>query len=145
LVIDLATLRQVQAASGTSPLTLDGQEKIERSPIALGDARPPEIHRLNVPVIAAQTDRSRALVAGIILLIALLGSVVLAARWWRGNDGDNPAVTANANSDASPTPSPSASPSVSPTPQSAKPPEHHGTKQPSGIKKVWNKFKGIFR
>ena len=141
LVIDLATLRQVQASSGElrAPREQIAEALVPR------EAKPPEIHRLNVPVVPPRPQRSRFAVPAIILLVALLGSIVLTIRWWRGDDGGAAsAVTANANSNASATPTPVPSPIETPSPQPVKRPEHR-KKEPSGIKKVWNKVKGIFR
>jgi hypothetical protein len=77
----------------------------------------------------------------------IVGSGVIAARWWRGGPGFAGAANSNVAASPSPTPTASPSPSSSPTP-TAKPvksPERHKEKEASGLKKVWNKVKGIFR
>ena len=143
LVIDLATLRQVQASGEL----IAPSDQTREAKVVPSEARSPEIHRLHVPVAPPRRERSRIAVPAVILAIALLGSIVLAMRWWRGDPGGGTvSVPANANSNASPslTPTPVPSPIETPTPQPEKRPEHR-KKQPSGIKKVWNKVKGIFR
>ena len=146
LVIDLATLRQVQAATGASVATTS--ENTPNQTVRLDPAAAkPEFHRVNVPFAAPKSRRSQLVVAGIILLIAILGSVVLAARWWRGaNTSPN---AENVAASASPTPSPieTASPSPSPTPkaQPSNRPSRRRQEKPSTAKKILNKIKGIFR
>ena len=146
LVIDLATLRQVQAATGASVATTS--ENPPNQTVRLDPAAAkPEFHRVNVPFAAPKPRRSQLVVAGIILLIAILGSVVLAARWWRGAN-TNPNAE-NVGASASPTPSPveTASPSPSPTPkaQPSNRPSRRRQEKPSTAKKILNKIKGIFR
>ena len=144
LVIDLATLRQVQAASGTADAATAGKpvSQTVRLPAAMGK---PVFNRVEVPF--AKPKRSHVTLAAIIVMIAILGSVVLAARWWRGS---NPSGTSeNVAASASPTPSPadSATPSPTPTPK-AEPtnrPAHRRYEKPSTAKKILNKIKGIFR
>lgn len=142
LVIDLATLRQVQAASKETPSRLPSVQPA--APVAA--APHPQFNRLNVPLTKTAPARTRLWMAATILAIAILGSAVLAVRWWRGENG-NPSAAANANSEvASPTatPAPTTSSLPSPSPKQAKSPERRRDK-PSGLKKVWNKVKGIFR
>ena len=135
LVIDLATLRQVQAA---------GTNVNASQPVAIGapaaTAKRPDFDRLSVTLARPRFDRSRLAVAAIILIIAILGSAVLASRWWRDENGGAAAVNASSATSPSPTPTPTPSPS----PRAVKSPERARDK-PSGIKKVWNKFKGIFK
>jgi len=141
LVIDLATLRQVQAAATNA--TPGRITDVPPGPAASAPIRR-EINRLNVPLTKEAPTRTRLLMAAAILAIAILGSGVLAARWWRGMDGSSSAVV-NANNDAtSPTPSPTASPSPSPSPKPT-PRSERRREQPSRLKKVWNKMKGIFK
>jgi len=156
LVIDLATLRQVQAAStGDSGAGLLLKEQT-------GGAAPnqnrqrPEFARMNVPLQQAPSaprgNRFRLAAAAMIVFIAILGSGVLAARWWRGNflsDGGRAASNANVTTAASPnlavSPSLSPSPSPSPSPKPIRKPEPKKTEKPSKLKSIWNKAKGIFR
>jgi serine/threonine-protein kinase len=139
LVIDLATLRQVQAATA---------ENSPNHTVRLDPATgKPEFHRVNVPFAAPKSRRSQLVVAAIVLLIAFLGSVVLAARWWRG--ANTTADAGGVAASASPTPSPAetASPSPSPTPK-AQPenrPSRKREEKPSTAKKILNKIKGIFK
>jgi serine/threonine-protein kinase len=146
LVIDLATLRQVQAATGASGATTSENPSNQTVRLDPATAKP-EFHRMNVPFVAPKSRRSQLAVAGIILLIAILGSVVLAARWWRGAN-PNPDA-GNVAASASPTPSPdgTASPSPSPTPkaQPSNRPSRRRQDKPSTAKKILNKLKGIFR
>lgn len=143
LVIDLATLRQVQAATSGDNLQLPA------SVTASGGARPTEnrplFSRLSVPLLKQApgdvSPRARVAVAAMILLIALIGSVVLASRWWRGTEP--PKALVNANVAAAPSPSPSPSPSPPPKPALAKTAPKK-EKKPSKLKAIWNKAKGIF-
>jgi serine/threonine protein kinase len=129
LVIDLATLRQVQAAS-TSDSVPAALLKEQTGGAALSENRKrPEFARMNVP-LAHQGSAGRgnrlALAAGaLIVLVVILGSGVLAVRWWRGTvlSGGGPAAT-NANVATAASPSPTVSPS--PSPEQEKP-----QKQPS--------------
>ena len=148
LVIDLATLRQVQAASGT--LTVQEPQNVANpspQPQAPENVRP-AFNRLRVSLERQPSRRSQLIVLALFLLIVIVGSGVIAARWWRGVD-PGLAGAANSNAAASPSPTPTASPSPSPSPTpTAKPvksPERHKEKEASGLKKVWNKVKGIFR
>jgi serine/threonine-protein kinase len=144
LIIDLATLRQVQAAAGNSDAATAGKPVSQnvRLPVAMGK---PVFDRVEVPF--AKPNRSHLTLAAIIVMIAILGSVVLAARWWR-----SPGSTANGESIAAgalPTPSPTGTPSPSPTPpprtEPANRPSHRRQEKPSTAKKIINKIKGIFR
>jgi serine/threonine-protein kinase len=136
LVIDLNTLRQVQAAVGTAA---PASEETQPLQIASTAASAPVISRMNVPV-ERPIKKSNLWIAGIILLIAILGSGVLAARWWSGQD-------AGLNAQATPTPTvtPTPTPTPAPTPTANKAPsqkrdEPH-PKKPSTIKRAWDKFK----
>jgi eukaryotic-like serine/threonine-protein kinase len=145
LVIDLATLRQVQAATGASGATAEDapNQTVRLDPAAAK----PDFHRVNVPVAAPKPRRSQLVVAGIILLIAILGSVVLAARWWRGANTNPDAVNVAASASPTPSPAETASPSPSPTPtaQPTNRPSRRRQEKPSTAKKILNKLKGIFR
>jgi serine/threonine-protein kinase len=139
LVIDLNTLRQVQAA--TAPASGEQTQPLRA---AVAAANQPVISRMSVPV-EPPLKRSTLWIAGLILLIAILGSGVLAARWWQGQ---NSGVVSR--STPTPTPTPTATPEATPTPTPApaanKPPAHKREEQPrhekpSTVKKVWDKFK----
>ena len=148
LVIDLATLRQVQAAVGNAPF--EGSQNLSKSatvPLTPENVRP-EFDRVSVPLEKPRPKRAQLLVLAIFLLIVLTGSGLLVARWWRG-EGANSGGAANANVTASPSPTPTPTPLASVTP-AAKPskspsPERPKPKSQSGIKKVLNKLKGIFK
>ncbi len=137
LVIDLATLRQVQASIGARNA---GQEL--GHPAAPPAAAPhPEFNRMKVSLERPPSKRSHLAIAIIILLVAMLGSGVLAARWWRGDNGSGTVAA-----EASPTPSPTATATPTPTPtpavkrtnQSNRPP-----KKESKLKSIWKKTKRI--
>jgi serine/threonine protein kinase len=135
LVIDLNTLRQVQAAVAATPAVSE-----ETRPLK-ADANHPVISRMNVPVERAPVRRSNLWLAGVILLIAILGSGVLAARWW---NGQNSSLAVQSTSTPTPTPTPTATPTPTPTP--GKSPAHKREEprredKPSTVKKVWNKLK----
>ena len=134
LVIDLATLRQVQASTSSS-------ERIPKKVTEpLGATKRPEFDRLNVPLVRKASNRPRLAIAAAILIIVLLGSGIIAARWWRGNnagDAGNVAAAASPTATVTPTPTPT------PTPRPERKPERRRTEQPSKLKKVWNRVKGI--
>jgi eukaryotic-like serine/threonine-protein kinase len=136
LVIDLNTLRQVQAA--TAPSVVEATRPLN---VAVTDANQPVISRVNVPVKPPQLKRSTLWIAGLILLIAILGSGVLAARWWRGQD-----TGVAAHSTPTPTPTPEATPTPTPVPSASRLPVHKREEpprqdKPSTVKRVWEKFK----
>jgi serine/threonine-protein kinase len=136
LVIDLNTLRQVQAA--TAPTV--GEQTEPLHPVGT-NTNQPVISRLNVPVARPPLKRSTLWVAGLILLIAILGSGVLAARWWRGQDS-----IVTTHSTATPTPTPEATSTPTPAPEASKLPAHKREERPrqekpSAVKRAWDKFK----
>ncbi len=138
LVIDLNTLRQVQAAVGATPAIAADTKPLVAS---AADPNHPVISRMNVPVERSPVTRSNLWLAGIILLIAILGSGVLAARWWNSQD-----PSAIAQSTPTPTPTPSATPTPTPTPVPSRSPAHKREEQrreekPSTAKKILNKLK----
>ena len=140
LVIDLATLRQVQAAITTN--TSEHKPSKESQATAESEKRP-AFDRLNVPLVKRENaNRPGLAIAAAILIIAFLGSGIIAARWWRGTDQ----ASASSLVAASPTPTatPTATPTPTPTPNKERTPGRRRTDQPSKIKKVWNKVKGIF-
>ena len=138
LVIDLNTLRQVQAA--TAPAV---GEQTQPLPAGATNTNQPVISRVNVPVERPPVKTSTLWIAGLILLTAIFGSGVLAARWWRGQD-----FRVVAQSTPTPTPTPEATPTPTPTPVPAasKTPAHKRDERlreekPSAAKKVWERFK----
>lgn len=149
LVIDLATLRQVQAAGGQTPAeTPQNLSKAATVPLVPGNVRP-EFNRVSVPLEKPRSQRAQFLVLAIFFLIVVVGSGFLVARWWRG---DNPILGGAANSNVaatpSPTPTPTPSPSATPPPTpapTAKPRPSPPKKEPGPLKKVLNKLKGIFK
>ena len=147
LVIDLATLRQVQAASSGESLSVHSIKERAIAPAAGGNPQRPEFARMNVPLEKSPVrdqNRLRLAAAVMVVLIAILGSGVLAARWWRGDGSATGGYAANANV-ASPSPTASPSPSPSPSLKPVKKPEPKKGKKPSKIKSMWNKLKGIIR
>jgi serine/threonine protein kinase len=135
LVIDLATLRQVQASTSSSERI---PKKVTEPSLA---TKRPEFDRLNVPLVRREnTNRLGLAIAAAILIIALLGSGIIAARWWRGsNAGD----AGNLAAEASPTATVTPTPTPTPTPRQERPPGRRRTQPPSKLKKLWNKVKGI--
>ena len=153
LVIDLATLRQVQAASSGELPPLSKQAELPVAPAAAN--KRPEFARMNVALERgtgegdsgrSASKRGPLAAAVVIVLIAIIGSGVLASRWWGGKSpaNSNQAANANAAGAASPSPTASPSPSPSPSPKPIKKPELKKQEKPSKIKSIWNKAKGIF-
>jgi len=149
LVIDLATLRQVQASVGN--VTAEPPQNLPRnvSQPRAKEAMRPAFNRLNVPLEKPRSTRYQWLAATIVLLIVIVGSGVLAARWWRGSGlGLSGIARPNMSATPTPTPTPTATPSPSPSPtpsvKAEKSPDRRKPKEATGIKKVWNKLKGIF-
>ena len=151
LVIDLATLRQVQAASHSDLSAGFPKPRTISSAAAVEDRARAPFGRMNVLLEKGSTpqnqNRFRIGAALMILLIVILGSGVLAARWWRGNALVNggPVNNANAQIIASPSPTASPSPSPSPSPKPVRKSEPQKVEKPSKLKSIWNKAKGIFR
>jgi serine/threonine-protein kinase len=159
LVIDLATLRQVQAASSGDNFSLRALNENARGLVSEKTPKRPDFARMDVPLDkpgAAQNRRGFRLAAGLgilaIVLVAILGSGILAARWWNntsqgagGHSGNDNNL--NATSESSPAASASPSPEGSPTPEPkpTKKPERKKEERPSKIRSVWNKMKGIFK
>ena len=140
LVIDIATVRESQSTDAVMPaVTGESQQIVEP------DTRAPmrrEISRLNIALADGNKRKRVYLVAAVVLVIAVLASVVIGGRWWRGD--------AVAGVVANPVASPSATPTpeVTPTPPPAaspKPRKPRRRQEPSKVKKVWDKVKGIFR
>jgi serine/threonine protein kinase len=151
LVIDLATLRQVQAASMSDSVPALLLKEQTGSAAANENRKRPEFARVNVPLAkessAGRGNRLPLAAAAMIVLIAILGSAVLAARWWRGNilSGGPAAANANVATPASPSPSISPTPLPTPTPKPPRKPEPAKKEKPSKLKSIWNKAKGIFK
>jgi eukaryotic-like serine/threonine-protein kinase len=149
LLIDLATLRQVQAATtsdNSSPGTF-GALKPETSGPAATNPRP-QFARMNVS-LGRQTSpswiRFALAAAAILMLIVILGSGFLAFLYWRGEPVAKPLALGNAPSVASPSPEVSPSPSPTPSPKPRPKPEPKPPQKPSKLKSIWNRAKGIFR
>jgi serine/threonine-protein kinase len=148
LVIDLATLRQVQLASSG--------DSLEAPPIfAASDNVPmasgrPEFARLNVPLEKERpgdiSPRARMAAAAMILLLLFVMAVAVTSRWWNPTTSvtDNPLANANSALASSPSPTPSPSPSPAPPPPVKKPAPKKQQK-PGKIKTLVNKVKGIFK
>jgi eukaryotic-like serine/threonine-protein kinase len=137
LVIDLNTLRQVQAAVATGPAVSEETQPLHSA----AESNSPVISRMNVPV-ELPVRRSNLWIAGIVLLIAILGSGVLAARWWSGQDSGFSAQSPPASS-----PTPTATPTPTPAPAPSRPPvqkkDQPHNKKPSGLKRAWDKVKKV--
>jgi serine/threonine-protein kinase len=142
LVIDLDTLREVQAASTAGSLVTGG------SPANTGpqaESFAPirrEISRLNIALAGSgKGKRVYLAVAAVVLIMAILGSGVLAARWWRG--GNFAGIAASASPSPSPSPTATASPSPTPTPEPKPANRPRNAGKPSKLKKAWDKLKRI--
>lgn len=147
LVIDLATLRQVQAASGQT--TADGPQSLSKAatvPLSPENVRP-EFNRVSVPLEKPSSKRAQLLVLAVFLLIVIAGSGLLMARWWGGSGLIPSNVPANADAAASPSPTPTATPTPTPRPATtpAATPKKSPAKKEGTVKKVLNKLKGIFK
>jgi serine/threonine-protein kinase len=149
LVIDLATLRQVQAANSGDGLPAAAIKEVAKKPTGSEKPSRLEFARMSVPfqkqISARNNKRIRLAALVIVLVIAILGSGVLAALWWRGTDSANGAGSANANASASPSPTASSSPSPSPTLAPKSIPKPAPKKKPGKLKSIWNKMKGIIK
>jgi serine/threonine-protein kinase len=133
LVIDLATLRQVQAASVKA-------KPLRPPEVAAAMTAKPDFDRLNVPLVPPELTRKRLIIIGAILVIAILGSGVLAARWWRGDNGASSSMV-NANSNvASPTATPTATPSPSPSPKPVQKAAPEKEKKRSKLRRLFDKI-----
>ena len=138
LVIDLATVRQVTAstAADETPAPHRSNQSELLPPIRR------EISRLNIALGTSNRKRAYLGIAAVVLMFALLGSVVIAARWWGGSNVAG--VAASPTPVSTPTPTPTVSPSPTPSP-TAKPRRSEPRKEPSKVKKVLDKLKGIFK
>ena len=140
LVIDLATLRQVQAASSES-------DSVELANDAAAKAK---FGRMNVPIekqATAQTaHRGRVAVVTMIALIAIVAALGIGYRWRHNSDGVSSSQPANANvaapvaAVASPSQSASPSPSPSPKPRITNNERKNENKKPKDTS-FWGKVK----
>jgi serine/threonine protein kinase len=147
LVIDLATLRQVQAAAGQTTADAPGSLSTGATvPLSPENVRP-EFNRVSVPLEKPSSKRAQLLVLAIFLLIVIAASGLVAARWWGGSGLVPSNVPASADAAASPSPTPTATPTPKPTPATtpAPKPTKSPEKKQGPIKKVLNKLKGIFK
>lgn len=154
LVIDIATLRQIQASTAAQS---DGGAGKVRSTATLSnqtaETNPtrPEFDRLQVPLAkespGAVSPRARIAVVAMIALIAILALVSLSSGWWGSQTLVTPYQTTNNNvqpqPDASVTPTPSPTPSPDQT-REAKGAPKKGEKGPGFFGKVKRRFKKIF-
>ena len=155
LVIDLATLRQVQVASSgefPGPSSNPGESAVA----AAATNKRPEFPRMNVALetgasgsvsVRSAFKRGPLVAALLIALIAIVGSGLLVSRWWRGGVPAGGGQAANSNvanaASSSPAATPSPSPSPSPTPKSTRKGERKKEeKKPSKGRSIWDK---IFR
>gem|GEM_PF-3915062 len=144
LLIDLNTLRQVQVATGmaATPLINQTDNTLQDSLTAL--PKRPAFDRLNVSLDPKPANRRNLIIAGIVLVIVILASGVIAARWWWGQ-GAGVAAQLNATPTPTPTATPTPTPSPTPTPLPAqgKKETRPRAEKPSTFKKVINKLKKI--
>src|SRR6185436_5809951 len=120
LVIDLATLREMQARSSGELGSVDAAKA------SLEAGQHPHFDRVNVSLESPDKNlaRRRYAVLAMIAVIAVVAIAAVASRWW-SPAAEAPAITATVvQPSPSPTPEPSASPSPSPSPKKAqrKPP-----------------------
>jgi len=142
LVIDLATLRQVQAASS-------GES--DSAELATGAASKRGFGRMKVPLekqSAAQVShRGRVVVAAMIALVAIVAALGIGYRWRHSSDPVSASQTANANvaapvaAVASPTQSASPSPSPSPKPRVVSSERKNENKKESKNTSFWGRVK----
>jgi len=145
LVIDLARLRQVQAASGelsvkevaAATRSTDNHREFARVDIPL--------EKRDAGIFSYRTRVAALLVTG---LIVLLASLAVASRWWRPASPGVADSNANLAVGSQPTPasSPSAAPTASPTPahRATNQPQKPQKKEPKA-KSLLNKLKSIFK
>jgi serine/threonine-protein kinase len=142
LVIDLATLRQVQAAT-TSEERPDS-EAVNK--LASDQVKRPEFDRLNVSFEQPEADknlrRRRYVVLAMIAVIALVASAAVGSRWWSPS-AKAPLVTSVVPTPP-PSPTPEASPSPSPSPSARKVKRQPPSKKPSKFGSFVKKVRRIF-
>jgi serine/threonine-protein kinase len=144
LVIDLATLRQVQAASSSGSLELPASVKNPDS--AQPNPSRPIFDRLNISLLKQVpgdvSPRARVATAAMILLIALVVGVAFVSRWWHPAAAVDATQSANANTAAA---SPSPTPSPSPTQQAKQPqrkPRNEKSSKPGFFERLKRKVLG---
>jgi serine/threonine-protein kinase len=146
LVIDLATLRQVQAATSSDSLELPASVKAGDGAAAAKENRP-LFSRLTVPLLNQAagdvSPRARFAAAAMIMLLVFVMAVAVTSRWWNPTAAVADTQLANANTAGTASPTPTPSPSQSPAP--VKKPERKKQEKPSKIKSLVNKVKGIFK
>lgn len=132
LVIDLATLRQMQAANSGDEVSQQDQPRRR------------EIARMNVPLEKsppAGTSRNRRLLLLAMMgLIAIVTIAAVASRWW-SPVSRAPLVIAVAEASPTPTPKASPSPAVSPRKNQRRPAKKKESKLGSFVNKVRRIFK----
>src|SRR5437870_3117705 len=142
LIVDLATMREVQAATS--------KEKPESS--ANSVAAHPEFARVNVPLEkkqeGAESRRQRIALLSMIAVIVIIALAAVASRWW--NPAQPVALVTNplATSSPSPGPSPSSESSPSPSPSaspSRKKPVRRVGKRESAFGSFMHKVRRIFK
>jgi serine/threonine protein kinase len=147
LVIDLATLRQVQAASSGDRLSVQAIKDHE-SKVAEEKNKRPEFVRMNVSTEKKAVPRKGLIIAAgaVLLLLFIIGGSVLVAFWWERTSTD-PMHSTNVKATPSPdlaSPSPSVTPAPVASPKPVRKPDRKREK-PSRIKSIWNKMKGILK
>src|SRR5262249_36093344 len=146
LIIDLARVRQVQAASG------------DLSRAEVEAASPPPAHRQEFPRVdiplpqpeaGIMSYRTRIAVLLVSALLIVLGSAAVGSRWWNTSVANPANANASANANVR---APSQSPEASPSPAAAGSPEpERQASKPSPRprkkekKSFLNKLKDIFR
>ena len=133
LVIDLATLRQVQASSEEKPAS------------EVWEGKRPEFDRVNVSFEKPDKlrRRRRLVLAVMILFIGFVAIAAVASRWWSLSPETQ--IVSTAVPSASPSPSPEPSPSASPSPSPAmRPNQKPPKKKQSRFGSFVNKVKRIF-
>jgi eukaryotic-like serine/threonine-protein kinase len=142
LVIDLATLRRVQAAtSNEEKLSADAAKQLSSAQV-----KRPAFDRVNVPLESPDPDkamrRRRYVVMAMIAVIMIVALAAFASRWW--SPVANAPLVAGAGAQSSPSPTPEASPSASPSPVAKKTPPRPPQKKQSKFGSFVNKVKKIF-
>jgi eukaryotic-like serine/threonine-protein kinase len=156
LVIDLATLRQVQAATTAetdSHFGALGNEVPKKNQELEASAPRREFDRVKVELppkkSAGVSSKARLALAVMIALIAILAAVSLTSRWWQStvSTTSNQPANANVSSAASPTPEAdaSASPSPSPLPKREAKKAPKKEEKPGFMDKFKKKIRKIFR
>ncbi len=111
LVIDLATLRQVQARTSTEEKL--GPDALKE--LSAHSPKRPEFDRVRIPFDDGKNlRRRRNLVIAMFGLIAVLAIAVVGSRWW--TPVSNPPLIASTGAQPTPSPTAEASPSATPTP-----------------------------